>query len=177
MGSPTALAKTQSSATRYVFMGRLVSWKSVDLLLAAFKQAAAQASITLTIVGEGGERAGLEQQARELGILSDAVNQPGKVFFAGWRSQQECAVQLQQADALVLPSLLECGGSVVLEAMGKAGRRKAVTCFDWEQKVDRMIEIYRQVIANNAAKLHKRSRQPLNGFPNEKPVANANFPN
>ena len=32
-------------------------------------------------------------------------------------SQQECARRLQRADVLVLPSLFECGGAVVLEAM------------------------------------------------------------
>ena len=32
-------------------------------------------------------------------------------------SQQQCALRLQQADAFLLPSLFECGGAVVLEAM------------------------------------------------------------
>jgi glycosyltransferase involved in cell wall biosynthesis len=32
-------------------------------------------------------------------------------------SQAECAAQLRRRDALVLPSLYECGGAVVLEAM------------------------------------------------------------
>ena len=39
------------------------------------------------------------------------------MHFAGWMSQAACAARLGRADALVLPSLLECGGAVVLEAM------------------------------------------------------------
>ena len=117
-------------------------------------------------------------------------------------SQAECAGQLAQCDALVLPSMAECGGAVVLEAMamevpviatawggpvdyldsscgilvepsskeafvdnlalalirlathpqerramGKAGRLKVIRDFDWETKVDRMLEHYRSCMA------------------------------
>lgn len=198
--------KIQSVVTRYVFIGKLIGWKAVDLLLLAFKHATSQASISLTIIGDGGERNSLEQRAQELDLLANDVNQPGKVFFAGWLSQKECSKQLQGSDVLVLPSLLECGGAVVLEAMamevpviatnwggptdyldascgilvepssreifienlaaamiqlahspqereamGRAGREKVMQCFDWEAKVDRIIEIYRQVAANHPA--------------------------
>ena len=37
--------------------------------------------------------------------------------FSGWLPQKECAHRLQAADVLVLPSLFECGGAVVLEAI------------------------------------------------------------
>jgi len=106
------------ATTRYVFMGRLVDWKAVDLLLLAFKRAAAQAGMTLTIIGDGIERATLERLARNLGLLGvDSNNQRDRVRFLGWMSQPECARELRKSDALVLPSLLECGGAVVLEAM------------------------------------------------------------
>jgi glycosyltransferase involved in cell wall biosynthesis len=39
------------------------------------------------------------------------------VKFSGFLSQPECAERLRQADIFVLPSLFECGGAVVLEAM------------------------------------------------------------
>ena len=39
------------------------------------------------------------------------------VTFSGFMSQQACAERLKCADVLVLPSLFECGGAVVLEAM------------------------------------------------------------
>jgi glycosyltransferase involved in cell wall biosynthesis len=115
--SANRIAKPDSAVTRYAFMGRLVHWKAVDLLLEAFQTAAAKAPITLTIIGDGEDREALRQQAEALGIASDQPEQVGKVWFAGWRSQPDCSALLQQSDALVLPSLLECGGSVVLEAM------------------------------------------------------------
>ncbi|WP_071527157.1 glycosyltransferase family 4 protein [Nodosilinea nodulosa] len=105
------------SLTRYVFVGRLVGWKAVDLLLQAFKTASERAHISLTIIGDGRERESLEQLAQDLGVLDTEANQPGKVHFTGWLDQSECAKQLQQHDAMILPSLQECGGAVVLEAM------------------------------------------------------------
>jgi glycosyltransferase involved in cell wall biosynthesis len=188
-------------ATRYVFVGRLVDWKAVDLLLLAFKRAAMQVPVSLSIVGEGVERKRLEQLARNLGVLNlDTSDQIGKTRFLGWMSQSDCVNQLHASDALVLPSLMECGGAVVLEAMameipviatnwggpadyldsscgilvepttredfigniaaalismatspheriamGKAARAKVIQHFDWEVKVDRILEMYRKV--------------------------------
>jgi alpha-maltose-1-phosphate synthase len=105
------------AAARFVFMGRLIELKAVDLLLLAFKRASAETPMTLTIIGSGDERGNLEQLARSFDIFDDRSNQPGKVCFLGWMSQVECAGQLAQCDALVLPSMHECGGAVVLEAM------------------------------------------------------------
>lgn len=111
-------SRLPSPVTRYVFIGRLVDWKAVDLLLHAFSRAVMTSPMTLAIFGDGSERARLEQLARDLDIFTDEVpGQPGKVKFFGWMSQADCAVRLQQCDVLVLPSLMECGGAVVLEAM------------------------------------------------------------
>jgi glycosyltransferase involved in cell wall biosynthesis len=178
------------------------------LLLLAFKNVASEAAVNLTIIGDGVERDSLEQKAKELNLLATNENQPGKVFFAGWLSQEKCSEQLHQSDGLVLPSLLECGGAVVLEAMamglpviatnwggpadylddscgilvepssreifienlatamlklarspqereamGKAGQERILKHFDWEVKVDRMVEIYQQVAAHHAVRL------------------------
>lgn len=186
-------------ATQYVFLGRLIALKAVDLLLHAFAQAAQQAPMSLLIVGDGVERQNLERLASELGLTGTA-RQAGKVHFAGWLPQASCAAVLQESDALVLPSLHECGGAVVLEAMamalpaiatnwggpadyldsgcgilvdpsskdgfvdglrnalqtlakhpekriamGRIGRQKIVDQFDWEVKVDRIVEIYQQL--------------------------------
>jgi glycosyltransferase involved in cell wall biosynthesis len=116
--NPVALSKgSTSTIARFVFVGRLVDWKAVDLLLLAFKQASAQAPMSLSIIGDGNERPRLEQMARNLELLGESVHHQGRVLFLGWMSQADCAAQLQQCDALVLPSLAECGGAVVLEAM------------------------------------------------------------
>lgn len=103
--------------TCFIYMGRLVDWKAVDLLVHAFHRAAGKAEIALTIIGDGPEFAPLQALARSLGLMADQPRQPGRIFFAGWLSQRECASRLRDSDALVLPSLWECGGAVVLEAM------------------------------------------------------------
>jgi glycosyltransferase involved in cell wall biosynthesis len=98
-------------------MGRLIELKAVDLLLLAFKRASAQTAMTLSIIGSGDQQVNLEQMARSLDILDERSDQTGKVCFLGWMSQADCAGQLAHCDALVLPSMHECGGAVVLEAM------------------------------------------------------------
>jgi glycosyltransferase involved in cell wall biosynthesis len=105
------------SHTRFAYVGRLVDWKAIDKLLMAFKRATAAAEMKLVIMGDGVERENLENIARNLDLLSKDCNHSGTVSFLGWMSQAACAAQLQKCDVLVLPSLLECGGAVVLEAM------------------------------------------------------------
>lgn len=115
----------------FAFMGRLVDWKAVDLLLYAFNKARGQAPIRLWIIGDGQERAKLEALAFQLGIADSGT--VGTVHFTGWLAQTDCASYLQQADCLVLPSLLECGGAVVLEAMSMA---KPVIATAWGGPLD-----------------------------------------
>jgi glycosyltransferase involved in cell wall biosynthesis len=108
---PTARAERDSSApAKFIYLGRLVNWKAVDLLLQAFKPVAENTGAVLEIVGDGELRQQLQSQAKELGVA-------GSVTFRGWLSQAEAAATLRSGDALVLPSLYECGGAVVLEAM------------------------------------------------------------
>jgi len=189
----------------FAFVGRLVDWKAVDLLLHAFQRAAQAAPMALEVIGDGPERPALERLAKVLGIAAAHDGAPG-VRFAGWLAQADCARRLRSADALVLPSLLECGGAVVLEAMamgkpvvatawggpldyldercgvlvppasrdalvqgladamvrlaaspglrremGRFGRDKVRRDYDWEVKVDRMVDVYRQAAARSAS--------------------------
>ena len=127
------VAPYPSDITRFIFVGRLVDWKAVDLLLAAFHRAASSAPMTLTIVGDGPERERLEGMARSMGLLGADEAAPGKVSFLGWRSQAECAELLQRSDAMVLPSVWECGGAAVLEAMAMA---VPVIATDWGGPAD-----------------------------------------
>jgi len=64
----------------------------------------------LEIISECPIRATWQQIAETLGIAN-------RVFFSGFQDQKECARRLASAVALVLPSIYECGGAVVLEAM------------------------------------------------------------
>ncbi len=124
---------------KFVFVGRLVDWKAVDLLLLAFERVAKQLPVVLEIIGDGPESLALKQQAMALGLRllgehqamehGQAGNEPqtlehavemhpdSAMQFLGWLSQADCAQRLRRSDAMVLPSLLECGGAVVLESM------------------------------------------------------------
>ncbi len=93
----------------FLFIGRLVDWKRVDIAIQAL---ALVPGADLTVVGEGPMRPVWEELAVQAGV---------PVRFAGWQSHAECAKLLAVSEALLLPSIYECGGAVVLEAMA-AGR-------------------------------------------------------
>ena len=128
-----AVAPPEGAATVFVFMGRLVKWKAVDLLLLAFAKARARAPMCLWILGDGEERARLEDLAAELGIAGISAETVGATHFAGWLTQAACVERLRKADCLVLPSLLECGGAVVLESMSMG---KPVIATAWGGPLD-----------------------------------------
>jgi glycosyltransferase involved in cell wall biosynthesis len=96
---------------RFVYLGRLADWKGVKFLIEAFATVVAQMPAAhLDILGDGERRAALQDQTRQLN-LSD------RITFTGWVSAQEGAQRLRNSDVLVLPSLHEVGGIVILEAM------------------------------------------------------------
>ena len=95
----------------FVTVARLVPQKNVGGLLRAFATATEHASdATLTVVGDGPERAPLEQYARKLGIAD-------RVSFRGQLNREGVRDALWNAHALVLPSHHETFGVVLLEAM------------------------------------------------------------
>ncbi len=146
--------------------------------------------LSFEIVGDGPMRSIWEKLSHDMGLETI-------VKFSGFMSQEECARRLEAADVLLLPSLFEAGGAVVLEAMamglpviatgwggpldylddscgvlvppnsreglvagfasaiakmadslalrqrlGDAGYDKARQFFDWEKKIDRILELY-----------------------------------
>ena len=103
-------AKIAGAPIRFVFIGRLIDWKAVEIVLEALHRLQGQITASLEIIGDGPMRERWEAQSHQLGLRS-------MVTFSGFLSQQDCAERLKDADALVLPSLFECGGAVVLEAM------------------------------------------------------------
>ena len=103
------------SKPRFLFIGRLVDWKRVDIAIRAL---ALVPDAELTIAGEGIMRSVWENVAES--------ECPGRVRFVGFQSHAECSRLLANSTALVLPSIYECGGAVVLEAMA-AGRPVIVT--------------------------------------------------
>jgi len=191
-------AQKESGPFRLVFVGRLVDLKAMDITLDAVARAREEGvDVQLDIFGDGPELGNLSALSEKLG-LETAVN------FYGFRPQAEVAQHMETADALILNSLRECGGAVVLEAMslglpviasdwggpadyldascgllvhpvpredfaqrlstailtlardpdyarrmGEAGAARVRAEFDWEGKVDKMITVYEQVVAES----------------------------
>jgi glycosyltransferase involved in cell wall biosynthesis len=110
--------REQSASCRFVFVGRLIPSKGVDLWLRALKQVSQLGiAVSATIIGDGPERYTLEQEALTQGMFATQSGQSGKVWFAGHRPQSEIAELLASHDCLVLPTLIESGGAVLLEGM------------------------------------------------------------
>ena len=96
----------------FVFMGRLVDWKAVDIAISALARME-HPDATFEIIGDGPMRPVLMALGERLGLKD-------RLRFSGWLSQADCVEKLDAADALLLPSIYECGGAVVLEAMSCA---------------------------------------------------------
>jgi glycosyltransferase involved in cell wall biosynthesis len=108
---PDDLPARPVDGLRLVFLGRLVFWKGADMLLDVFAEVKKQTpSAELWIIGDGPERSRLQRQAEALGIH-------GAVTFHGWIAREECPRLLSQCDVFLYPSVFDCGGVVVLEAM------------------------------------------------------------
>ena len=99
-----------------VYFGRLVPHKNVDLLIAAFREVAdALPEAILTVIGDGGERPGLEALAERLGL-------GGRVRFLGSIGDHaEALARLKSASICVQPSTSEGGGSVAIHEANACG--------------------------------------------------------
>lgn len=114
-------SRADGEPVRFMFIGRLVDWKAVDVLLDAFALLDGDVPAELEIIGDGPQRARLERRAAELGIA-------GRVAFRGWFDPARCAGALGDCDVYVSPSLQESGGIAVLEAMAGARPVIAAAC-------------------------------------------------
>jgi glycosyltransferase involved in cell wall biosynthesis len=112
-----------SAAPRFLFVGRLVDWKALDVAIGAL---AMVPSAELDVVGDGPMLEAWRALADELGVS-------GRVHFLGQLAQPDYAARMRTSVALVLPSLYESGGAVVLEAMASA---KPVIATRWGGPAD-----------------------------------------
>jgi glycosyltransferase involved in cell wall biosynthesis len=183
-----SVEKQQNNPPEFIFVGRLIDWKAIDIVLEATRRL--QVPVVLEIIGDGPMRESWRALADKMGLSS-------VVKFSGWLSQEACAVRLRKADVFILPSLFESGGAVVLEAMamglpviatawggpidyldgscgilvspdsresliagfcdamtklamssdlrmrlGRAGQTRAREHFDWERKIDQILQLY-----------------------------------
>jgi glycosyltransferase involved in cell wall biosynthesis len=99
--------------------GRLHPQKNFSLLLRAFRHVAQARDARLVILGEGSERARLEQVARELGIGR-------QVLLPGF--ERNPFRWMARATVFVLPSLYEGFGNVIVEAMAAGCPIVATRC-------------------------------------------------
>lgn len=93
-----------------IYVGALIDWKRVDLLIAACACLIGKLDFQVHIVGDGPERIVLERQVEKLS-LTPRVRMHGQL--------NHCAVAdlLRKSDMMVHPAMRECGGAAILEAM------------------------------------------------------------
>ena len=106
---------------RFVFMGRFIELKGIGYLIEAFGRLDPSLDARLELVGGGELDDRLRQQVRDAGLED-------RVTFHGYLPREQAAKVVGGGDVFVLPSLRECGGIVLLEAMAQ---RKPIICTDW----------------------------------------------
>ena len=98
--------------TNLVFVGRIVELKGLGVLFEALRRLVPdRPELTLTVVGDGPDRATLQERAESMGLGP-------QVDFVGSKSQAEVAELLSRADVFVLPSFAEGVPVVIMEALG-----------------------------------------------------------
>lgn len=109
-----ALREAHGGRPIVLFVGRLVEYKGIDVLLRALSGIE---NVDAILVGDGPRRLALEELASDLGLA-------GRVSFEGEVADQRMPVLYEACDLFVLPSVTraEAFGLVQLEAMaaGKA---------------------------------------------------------
>jgi glycosyltransferase involved in cell wall biosynthesis len=106
---PERYAGDTAGGKKLLFVGRLAAVKGMPILLDALKRL--PKDISLTVIGDGPDRAALEEQAAPF---------RERVQFLGYQSQTEVAEALKAHDVFVLPSFAEGVPVVLMEAMAAA---------------------------------------------------------
>jgi len=111
----------------FAFSGRFVDWKGVEYLVQAFAKAHAKERMCrLELIGGGELEVAIRESVERLGIQS-------AVTLHGWVDRTKAAAIIRQADVFVMPSLRECGGTAILEAMALG---KPVITTNWGGPAD-----------------------------------------
>jgi teichuronic acid biosynthesis glycosyltransferase TuaC len=120
---PSLFAPASSSglaSQQILSVGNLIPIKGHDLLLRSVAAIApSHPELQCTIIGDGPERARLQQLARELHIED-------RVHFLGRRPRSEVAAAMRECTLFALPSWYEGLGCVYLEAMST--ERPVIAC-------------------------------------------------
>lgn len=103
-------SSTEYDRFQAVFIGRLVFYKNLDVVIQAFKKVAEKIpQAKLIVIGDGPMKSGWVALVNRLGLRS-------KVVFAGRVNHKEKVNLLQRSSFLVHPSVIEGFGIVILEA-------------------------------------------------------------
>ena len=103
--------KFSRQGDRLLFVGRCIGWKGMDIGLLVFaKIRQERPDVTLTVIGDGIDRARWMEKAKMLGI-AEAIE------WRGWLSKLAVLDLYTKFDILFYPSLRDSGGFVVLEAL------------------------------------------------------------
>ncbi len=104
-------AARQSSRLELLFVGRLLPWKGVHLIVKALAGlGASESEVHLTVIGAGGDLHRLQQLAKRLKV-------DPAITWAGWMPREAVIEAYSQFDLFTFPSLHDSGGMAVLEAM------------------------------------------------------------
>ena len=98
---------------RILFVGRLVPFKALGLLLEAIARVPGEFPVQLEVIGDG-PMASAWRSRREVNGTR------GRGEFSGRAATDEVALAMRSAHVLCLPSIRESGGAVLLEAMASA---------------------------------------------------------
>lgn len=122
--------ESEPDAPVILSVGNLILVKGHELLLRAFAAIHGQfPGLSLEIIGDGPERARLQQLANEQGTSA-------KVHFRGRQSRRQVADAMRRATVFALPSRYEGLGCVYLEAM--AAGKPVIACLG--QGIDEVIK-------------------------------------
>ena len=120
-----------------LYIGRLVFYKNVDVLIKAFEEVTSiMPKAKLIIVGEGNMRRRWEMMSQSLGLTENIV-------FTGLISNEAKLELLRRCSALALPSLFEGFGLVLLEAFAMAKPVLVSNIPPFDEIVDQEIEGFR----------------------------------
>ena len=112
----------RGDSSKILYVGAITTSKGIDYLLTAFKLLRnRRTGVELVLVGQGDYQNGARLLAEELGIA-------GSVTFAGQRPNEEIPLWMNACDLLILPSLAEGFGVVLIEAMACGKPVIATTC-------------------------------------------------
>ena len=108
-----SLTKSEVNPFQLVYIGRLVFYKNLEVVIKAIKIVKNEfPKIKLIIVGGGPHRAPLENLVNELQLQEN-------IEFVGFTSEEKKTFILASSNSLVFPSLCEGFGLVILEAFSQ----------------------------------------------------------